>query len=144
MVAQSDKSCKIHNHIQEEIVTVFAYVFIGLAVGIALFQIVLALGAPLGEFTLGGKYPGKLPGKLRVAALFQIVILFIFTAMIASKAGIAFGSLHGVARIGAWVVFAFFVPGSILNLSSPSKKEKLVMGPLNIIALVCAFMVAIQ
>ena len=53
-------------------------------------------------------------------------------------------SLYGVARIGAWVVFAFFIPGSILNLSSPSKKEKLVMGPLNIIALICAFMVAMQ
>jgi NADPH-dependent 2,4-dienoyl-CoA reductase/sulfur reductase-like enzyme len=124
-------------------VTVFAFVFIGLAVGIAVFQIVLALGAPLGEYTLGGKYPGKLPGKLRVAALFQIAILFIFTVMIVSKAGIAFGSLYGVARIGAWVVFAFFIPGSILNLSSPSKKERLVMGPLNIVALICSFMVAI-
>jgi hypothetical protein len=125
-------------------VAVFAYIFIGLAAGIALFQIILALGAPLGEFTLGGKYPGRLPGKLRVAALFQIVILSIFTMMVASKAGIAFASLYGISRIGAWVVFAFFIPGSILNLSSPSKKEKLVMGPLNIIALICAFMVAIQ
>lgn len=124
--------------------TVFAFVFIGLALGITLFQIILALGAPLGEFTLGGKYPGKLPGKLRVAALLQIAILLIFTMMIASKAGLAFASLYGVARIGAWVVFAFFIPGSIMNLSSPSKKEKLVMGPLNIIALICAFMVAIQ
>ncbi len=34
----------------------------------------IALGAPLGEFTMGGKFPGKLPNKMRVAAL--ITLLF--------------------------------------------------------------------
>lgn len=47
----------------------FAYVFIGLSVLISLLQIALALGAPLGEFTLGGKFTGKLPLKMRITAL---------------------------------------------------------------------------
>jgi hypothetical protein len=123
---------------------IFAYIFIVLSIAIALFQVVLALGAPLGEYTLGGKYPGRLPNKLRIAAVFQILILFIFTATVVSKSGIAFEAFYTMARIGIWVVFAFFIMGTILNLSSPSKKEKIVMGPLNIIALICSFMVAIS
>ena len=104
----------------------------------------LALGAPMGEFTLGGKFPGKLPNKMRLAALVQILVLFIFTITVVSKAGIAFEKFYDASRIGIWVVFAFFILGSILNLSSPSKKERMLMGPLNVIALVCTFMVALH
>lgn len=121
----------------------FAFVFLVLTVIIAIFQIALALGAPLGEFTLGGKHPGKLPGNLRIAAVVQLIILVCFGLIIASRAGLALTSLHSFSRIAVWVVFAFFIPGSILNLSSSSKKERLVMGPLNIVALISSFMVAI-
>ncbi len=123
---------------------VFAYIFIGLTVIITGFQLALALGAPLGEYTLGGRFPGKLPGKMRVAALIQILILLLFAAIVISKSGLAFESFYNVARIGIWFVFAFFIFGSIVNFSSPSKKEKQIMGPLNIIALISTFMVAIS
>ena len=123
---------------------IFAYIFIVLSIGIAIFQLLLAFGAPYGEYTLGGKYPGKLPRNLRIAAIFQILILLGFTLMVVSKSGIAFDALYYVARVGIWVVFAFFIMGTILNLSSPSKKEKMVMGPLNIIAMICTFLIAIS
>jgi hypothetical membrane protein len=122
----------------------FVYIFIGLSIAIAIFQISLALGAPLGEFTMGGKYPGKLPDNMRIAAILQIIVLFVFAVIVVSKSGLAFESLYNIAKIGIWVVFAFFIFGSFLNLFSPSKKEKMVMGPLNIIALICTFMVAIK
>lgn len=123
---------------------VYASIFIGLSVVVAIFQLLLALGAPFGEFTMGGKYPGRLPVKMRIAAIIQIAILFLFTATIMSKAGIAFNFLHDIARYGVWVVFAFFIIGSVVNLTSSSKKEKFVMGPLNLVALFCSFMVAIN
>jgi hypothetical protein len=122
----------------------FAYIFIALSVVVAMFQFALALGAPLGAYTLGGKFPGKLPDKMRVAAFIQILILAIFTVIVVSKSGLAFVGLYGISRIAIWVVFAFFILGSILNLSSPSKKERAVMEPLNVIALICTFMVAIK
>lgn len=122
---------------------VFAYIFIGLSVIITGFQIALALGAPWGEITLGGKFPGKLPGPMRVAALVQIVILWIFVMLVATRAGIAFEQYYNIGRIGVWIVVVFFVFGSIMNISSPSKKEKLIMGPANLIALISALMVAI-
>jgi len=121
----------------------FGYIFIGLSAVIAIFQLSLALGAPLGEFTLGGKFPGKLPPKIRLAAIFQIIILVIFVITVASKSGIAFLSFYNLVKIAIWAVFAFFILGSLLNFSSPSKKERLVMGPLNLVALICTFIVAI-
>lgn len=123
---------------------VFAYIFIGIAIFITVLQLALAFGAPLGEFTMGGRFPGKLPVKMRLAAIIQIIILFFFTAIVISKAELALDAFYDVARIGIWFVLAFFVFGSIMNLSSPSKKEKMLLGPLNIVALICTFMVAIS
>lgn len=122
----------------------FGYVFVGLAVFIGIFQVLLALGAPLGEFTMGGRFPGKLPNQMRVAALVQIVILYFFTAVVMSKAKLGFESFVNMARIAIWFVLAFFVMGSFVNFSSPSKKEKYVMGPLNIAALISVLMVALS
>ena len=120
-----------------------AYVFIVLSVVIGLFQLALALGAPLGEYTMGGRFPGKLPSSMRIAAVVQLVILFLFVAVVASKAGLVLEQYHGAARVGAWVVVVFFGLGTVMNLSSPSKKEKLIMGPANVIALVSTLVVAL-
>ncbi|MCW3491656.1 hypothetical protein [Dethiobacter alkaliphilus] len=122
----------------------FANFYILLTIIIAIFQVALAMGAPLGEFTMGGKFTGKLPIKMRVAALAQIVILLIFVFIVAAKAGIAFEQYYSFGRIGIWFVVAFFVFGTIVNISSPSRKEKLTMGPANIIALISTLVVALS
>ena len=122
----------------------FANIFIALTIMIAIFQLALAFGAPLGEYTMGGKFPGKLPIKMRVAALVQIIILLFFDFVVITKAGMAFDQYHNVGRIGIWFIVAFFVFGSFVNLSSPSRKEKIVMGPANIIALISTLVVAIS
>lgn len=122
----------------------FANIYITLTIIIATFQLALALGAPLGEYTMGGKFPGKLPIKMRIAALIQIIIILLFVFMVIAKAGIAFEQYQRIGRIGIWFIVAFFVFGSIMNLSSPSRKEKLVMGPANIIALISTLIVAIS
>lgn len=123
---------------------IFAYIFIALMICISVFQIALILGAPLGELTMGGKYPGKLPVKMRVASFVQIIVIALFTFFIVSKSGMLFESFYDISRVGIWFVVVFFVFGSFVNLFSPSKKEKVIMGPLNIIALICSFIVAIN
>jgi hypothetical protein len=120
-----------------------ASIFIALSIAIVIVQLALAFGAPLGEYTLGGKFPGKLPVKMRVAALLQIFILLFFVFIVTSKSGLAFEQYYNFGRIGIWFVVAFFTFGSILNLTSPSKKEKLVMGPANIIGLISTLVVAL-
>lgn len=124
--------------------TFFAAVFLLLAAIIAVFQLVLALGAPLGEYTMGGKFPGKLPNAMKIAALVQIIILFFFAAIVMAKAEIAFESLQNMARIGIWFIVAFFVFGVVMNISSPSKKERMIMGPANVIALISTLVVALS
>lgn len=121
-----------------------AYIFIALSAVIIIFQFGLALGLPLGEYTLGGKFPGKLPPAMRIAALFQIIILLIFTFIVTARAGIGFMEYHNFSRIAIWFVFTFFIPGTILNVSSPSKKERIVMGPANIIALITVLITALS
>ena len=51
----------------------FVFVFFcGIAV---LFQLALAAGAPWGGVAMAGKYPGRWPAPMRVAALVQAVFL---------------------------------------------------------------------
>ncbi len=121
----------------------FAYIFLVLTAFIIVFQVALALGAPLGEYTLGGRYPGSLPNGLRIAALFQILILLIFASVVVARAGLGLAQYSGLASTGIWFIAAFFAFGTLLNLSSPSKKEKRVMGPANVIALVCTLALAL-
>jgi hypothetical protein len=42
-------------------IIIFAWIYIVLTIFVAVFQLALIFGAPLGEYTLGGRYPGKLP-----------------------------------------------------------------------------------
>ncbi len=42
----------------------WALVFVGVAVIVVGFQFALFLGAPWGDFTLWGKFPGKMPASI--------------------------------------------------------------------------------
>ncbi len=123
---------------------VFSWILIALMVTVILFQAALILGAPWGEYTMGGIYPGKLPARMRAAAAVQIVILLLFASIAASRAGIALAGFHNASRTGIWIVTAFFVLGTVMNLASRSRKERALMGPMNAVALVCSFLTAIS
>ncbi|MDC7241125.1 MAG: hypothetical protein PQJ50_12285 [Spirochaetales bacterium] len=124
--------------------TLFAVIFLILILFIVGFQFALILGAPWGEFTMGGIHPGRLPAKMRLAAAVQILILIVFGAVTLSRAGLGLSGLYSLSRIGIWAVTAFFVFGTVMNLATSSRKERLLMGPLNIVALVCSFLTAIS
>jgi hypothetical protein len=120
------------------------YLFIFMCGFVALFQMALAFGAPLGEYTLGGKFPGKLPAKMRIAALFQIMVLGVFVTIVLIHTDMVNTRLDSIGSIGIWVVTAFFVPGSILNISSPSKKERALWGPANVVMLALSLYIALR
>ncbi len=69
--------------------TLFVAIFLFLTAIVILFQLTLALGAPCGEYTLGDKFPGKFPSKLRIATLVQIAVLVLFSAIFLSRSGLA-------------------------------------------------------
>lgn len=119
-------------------------IFFTFCVIVVLFQLALALGAPWGEYTMGGRFPGKLPPKMRMAALVQIPIICIFALIVLIRSGLAFGHFYETSRIVIWFVVAFFVLGSILNLATPSKRERMIWGPVNILLLLTTIIVALN
>jgi hypothetical protein len=107
-----------------------------------IFQLALALGAPWGEMAMGGKYPGRFPPKMRVAAIIQIVLLLLGAIIVLVRAELLFGDYFEISRSAVWFVVALFVVSSILNIITPSKKERMMGAPLAIILLTCSLIVA--
>jgi len=110
---------------------------------LAVFQIALALGAPLGRFTFGGRHPGVLPVGLRVAAALSVAVYALMGTLALDRAGVIAVYPADASRIGMWVVFGFLVLNTIPNAISPSRSERLVMTPLLIVMSVLALLVAL-
>ena len=125
-------------------ITIPVVVFLVLTAIGALFQLAVALGAPWGAYTLGGKYPGQLPSKLRIAALAQILVMVVFALIVLFRAGLIFSELYAVGKVAIWFVVGFFVLGSLANLSTPSKGERLLWGPVNVLMLLMTIVVAVN
>ena len=104
---------------------------------VAIMEVLLVLGLPLGEFTMGGRYK-VLPPALRVAAASSIVLQLFGAAMILQGGGImVMWFPNNVTKIICFVFAGFFAVNTIMNLISPSKKEKFFMTPLAAVEAVC-------
>lgn len=98
--------------------------------GLSVFQLLLALGAPLGEYAWGGQHR-VLPVKLRIASTASIGLYAIFAMFLVSKVGVLeVTSTQPVLDIGIWIFAIYFTLGIVMNALSRSKKERMVMTPL--------------
>jgi magnesium-transporting ATPase (P-type) len=107
------------------------------------FQGCLAVGVPWGEASMGGKYPGKYPPKMRIVAVVNMLILGFLSAIVLSKADIFFPILKPISNIGIWVVVAFMTVGTILNTITPSKIER-IWAPVALVQLITSLVIAIH
>jgi hypothetical protein len=105
---------------------------------VEVFQIVLALGAPLGKASWGGKHEGVLPTGLRIASgvaavvVYPLIILFVLAA-----AGLVETRLpEGTRRVAMWVLTALFTLGALSNFVSRSKIERF-WGPVSLSVAFC-------
>ena len=126
------------------LITYLSITFLLIILFVILFQLALVLGAPWGEYTMGGKFSGKLPLKIRIAVLLQLFVLILFSFIVLAKTQMAFQQYQNFGRIGMWVIVGFFVLGTILNLATPSKKERNLWGPVNVIALIISVIIALS
>ena len=110
---------------------------------LAVFQLALALGAPLGRFAWGGQHR-VLPTKLRVGSLVSVVIYAITALLALDKVGVIDVVPDVVSDVGMWVVFAYFVLGIPLNAISRSKAERYTMTPIVIVLAVLSLLVALS
>ena len=105
-----------------------------LLAALAIFQLALALGAPIGRFAWGGQHR-VLPARLRIGSVVAILIYALIALIAWDRTGAidVFPELFSI--VAMWVVFAYFALGIFLNAISRSKPERYVMVPASTIVL---------
>jgi len=122
--------------------TIAAIVFTCFTAILIGFQLALAMGAPWGEMSMGGKYPGRYPHKMRVVAFALAVLWIIIALVVLTRAGITFENLYEYSKTGIWFVFGLLLVGAILNLITPSKKERILWTPIGVVMLISVYVIA--
>jgi hypothetical protein len=107
------------------ILSISVLIFILLIGIVIIFQASLAAGMPWGAASMGGKFPGKYPPKMRVVALINILILIFIGLIGLIRVNIIFPQIMPLAKPAMWVVVSFFVIGTVLNIITPSKIERI-------------------
>jgi hypothetical protein len=118
-----------------------------LIMGVALFQVALALGLPLGEATFGGAAPtddGVLSTGFRVIALVNAAILIGFAWIILARTGLLSSRIVGDRFLvwAAWGIVVFLVLNTIGNLSASHPFERYVMGATTLVLVILCGLVA--
>jgi hypothetical protein len=121
-----------------------AWLFAACTVVLALFQLALALGAPWGHLAMGGRFPGRFPPPMRVAALIQIAIYLVLAAIVFVRADVALPSLFSISQIAIWIVVALLALGVVLNLITPSRWERRLWAPVAILMFAASLRVALS
>jgi hypothetical protein len=113
------------------------------AVAVA-FQLALAAGAPWGAYTMGGAYKGRFPPAMRIAALVQAALIAGMAAVVLARAGLALAGWSRPSRRLVWAVVAFAAVSLVLNLITPSARERAVWAPAASLLLTSSAVVAIK
>jgi hypothetical protein len=110
---------------------------------IIVFQMALALGAPLGKAAWGGRHEGVLPRRLRIASgVAALVIYPLIVVAVLGSAGLVDGDfLPGNRRELMWVFVVLFTLGGIANFVSRSTIERY-WGPVSIAIAICCALIA--
>lgn len=114
--------------------TVSALAYAGLAALPIALQLALAAGAPLGRLTLGGRFPGRLPGRWRWLALVQAGVLAGLALVALDHAGLVRTALPGWA---IWPILGLTGLTTLANLASPSRPERRLWGPVTLLMSLC-------
>jgi hypothetical protein len=122
------------------VAAVLAVVLLGV---VSVFQIALALGAPLGYAAWGGSHGGALPGKLRIASGVAGLVAYplIGLYVLASTGLIKANWMPGTGKTGMWILTGLFTLGTLANFASRSKRERL-WGPVSLVIAVCCGIIA--
>jgi hypothetical protein len=121
-----------------------ALLYAVVSVGVVVFQLALAAGAPWGAYAMSGAFPGKFPLTLRIAALAQAAVIAGMAVVVLSRAGLVLARWSAVTRWLVWFVVAFAAVSLILNLITPSADERAIWAPVALLLLASSTAVAIK
>ena len=80
---------------------------------------------------------------MRFAAVIQAVVLLLLAGVVLSRAGMALPGWRRASGWLIWVVVAFGGVSLVLNLITPSVRERLVWAPVAFVLLACSLVVAL-
>jgi len=109
---------------------------------LAVFQLLLALGAPLGRLAWGGQHR-VLPNRLRAGSVVSIALYAVFATVIADRAGLVDVMPDAVSGVGTWVLAAYFLLGVAMNAMSRSVPERATMTPVSAVLAAACVLVAL-
>ncbi len=124
------------------VILVAAVVVCVLLAGLAVLQLLLAAGRPLGRFAWGGQHE-VLPRRLRIGSAVSVVLYALIAAVVLQAAGVIEVFPEAVADVGIWVVTGYLALGVPLNAISRSRSERLVMTPVVLVLALGCLVVAL-
>lgn len=112
-------------------------------VGMAMFQILLAAGFPLGAAAFGGANE-VLPKKLRVASGASTLLFLAAFYFVLARGGL-FGAVRQSTsvHVGIWIFAVVFALSALANVASTSRWERLLMAPIAILLCACCALLAL-
>jgi hypothetical protein len=121
-----------------------ALLYAVVSVGVVVFQVALAAGAPWGAYAMGGAFPGRFPVPLRIAALVQAALIAGMAVVVLSRAGLVLARWSGGTPWLVWCVVAFAAVSLLLNLITPSAGERAIWAPVALLLVASSTVVAIE
>jgi hypothetical protein len=110
--------------------------------GLAIFELVLALGAPLGRAAWGGNDTNLSTG-LRLASGVTVVFWPLMALIVLRRGGYRVPPFSfQVSRVGTWLLFGLLCLGVLMNLASRSDWERYLQAPIAATLAVLCFIVA--
>lgn len=127
------------------IATAAAIVAAVLYLGIAAFQLALALGAPWGRAAYGGQHPGAVPPRLRVSSAVALVVWAAVALVVLRRVGLVLWAPLPDAwlPVALWVVVGFGAVAVLLNAITPSRTERVIWLPTAVLLFVSTLTVAL-
>jgi hypothetical protein len=123
--------------------TAAALLFATVTAGAIAFQLALALGAPWGEYAMGGANRGTLPPAMRVAAAVQALVLAVLALVVLGRAGLVDVPIVRDLPWLIWVAVAFSAVSLVLNAISRSAGERRIWVPVALLMLGSSLVVAL-
>ena len=124
--------------------SVAAHIFALLIFVVVLFQLALMLGAPWGNVAMGGRFPGKFPPVMRIAALIQGLVLGVIGFIVLIRGQVLNSNLYEITEIAIWVVVALMGFSLVMNLVTPSRWERIIWAPVLVVLFTCSVVVALS
>lgn len=111
-------------------------------IALIVFQLLLALGLPLGIAAFGGQY-ATLPISLRVGSVISIGLYILSIYAVRTRAGLRKASPDSTfARVGTWFFTVLLFLGVLANVASSSPWERFLWAPFALIMGILCLVVA--